>query len=161
MLGEFDLGAVLQELQSFPPRHVHIDGVKIGVHCETSIAGEPEDVVRTVVDIVGDRRMVTHLFEEVLGAVGGLRLECFAKNRIQRLVPVVRRFEVADAPRHHEFHPLDRVRGEGSEGVEVRTASSHRRDSLQDAVMVHSFDRQAHRRQIEVTFHDFGADFAN
>ena len=86
---------------------------------------------------------MAHLLQEVARAVGGLGLVRFAKDRVQRLVPVMSRFQVGNAPRNHHLHPLDRVSILRCQRVEVRTDRAHCSDGLQDAVVVHGLDGQA------------------
>ena len=54
---------------------------------------------------------------------------------------MVRRFEIGNATGNHHLHALYRIATESGERVEARRDCAHRRDRLQDAVVVHRFDR--------------------
>ena len=89
MLIENYRGAVTREFNLFGTSHVHADGVQMGVHCELSVAGEAEDVLRPIVHKVGNWWPVAHLLEVVPAAIRAARLVSFSENRIKRLVPVM------------------------------------------------------------------------
>ena len=74
---------------------------------------------------------------------------------------MVRRFEIGNATGNHHLHALYRIATESGERVEARRDCAHRRDCLQDAVVVHRFDWQADRSQVEVAFHYLRTDLAN
>lgn len=74
---------------------------------------------------------------------------------------MVRRFEIGNAASNYHLHALYRIVTEPGERVEARRDCAHRRDCLQDAVVVHRFDRKADRGQVEVAFHYLGTDLTN
>ena len=70
-------------------------------------------------------------------------------------------FQIGNATGDHHLHAFYRIGAETGESVKVRRDRTHRRDRLQDTVVVHRFDRQADRSQVEVPFHYLGTDMAD
>ena len=84
-----------------------------------------------------------------------------AEDGVEWLVPVVSGLKVGDAACDDHLHAFDRIVALRRQGVKMRADRAHRRYRLQYTVVVHGLDRQTHRGQIEVTFHNLGTYLPN
>ena len=100
------------------------------MHFVNRMEREAVEAMWSVLRAVRYRWAVTHLLKVIFRAIWRLSLVSFPEDRVQRLVPMVGRFEEAETSRDDQLHPLDRITGKGSVQEIVADVIANQRNCL-------------------------------